>query len=406
MKIYHFHFTRSLDNKIYEITNLLRTYEFMLLKYELSKKTNLKIFIFLCLCFFIFYFLPCSATSYNSTNFKIMDPVLSEGGKKSASENFSEKSTVAGPTAIGVSAGTNFIIKSGFQYYDETPPYTKFAAINDGLADDIDEQTSLNTISANWNGIYDPESGLHKLRAYEIKLRRASDNYSWNPLNLLWEENAGFYTTSTKITLSGVDLQTSEIYFFELRAFNNLNMASPLLKTDGVKIIPYLSFTIDATVVSLGELSPANHFTNQATTNLSVSTNAYRGYKIKARSAKILSHNLFPTQQIPDWQGTNEEPAIWDGYCKNSPNLCGFGYRTNDDNLEGVNPARFANPLSFAGFNHETNDLVADHADFVTGKTGEIQNEETEITYKASAVGDEVPGDYTTTIIYIIGVNY
>ncbi len=380
----------------------------MILKYKLSNKINFKTFTFLCLCFWflVFNFCFCKASSYSSANFKILDSILSEGGGKSASTNFSEKSTIAGPTAIGASSGTKYIIKSGFQYYDDTPPYTKFATINDGLEDDVDEQTSLNTISANWNGLYDPESGLHKLRSFEVKLRRQSDNYVWDTINLIWSPNAVFYTTSTKITLNEVDLQTSEIYFFEIRAFNNLNMASEIIKSDGVKIIPYLSFTIDSGAVSLGELSPANDFTNQSITYLTVSTNAYRGYEIRTKSIGPLTHNVFPAQKIMDWPGTNENPLFWDEMCGENPTDCGFGYRTSDANLGGGESARFANPLSFAGFSHKTEDIISDHTDFITGKTGEAKDEKTEITYRVSASGNEVPGNYATTIIYIISANY
>ncbi len=352
-----------------------------------------------------FCFSVVNAFSYQSPTFKIMGPVFSEGGGRASSENFAEQGIVAGPVAVGMSSSSKYIIKSGFEYFDETPPYTKYAVLNDGLGEDADEQFSLDSISANWRGIFDPESGLNKSRAYEIKLRRASDNFAWNPVTLSWQENAEFYATSTRITLENVDLAASEMYFFELRAINNLNMISLVVKSDGIKITPYLSFTIDSINVSLDELTPANNFTNQATTTLAVSTNAYRGYKIATRSVKPLTHNLFPTQQIPDWQGTNSEPAEWTSVCPSNPNYCGFGYKTSDTNLGEGNPARFAGNF-FAGFNHDQNEIVSDHTDFVTGKTGEIQNEKTDIAYRISANGNEVPGNYTTNIIYVISVNY
>ena len=360
----------------------------------------------LCLLFLVFNFSKVSANSYQSPTFKLTNPIFSEGGNKISSDKFVEQAVISGPTAIGVSSSTNYIIKSGFQYFDETPPYIKNAMLNDGLENDIDEQTSLHTISANWSGIIDPESGLHKWHPFELKLRRESDNYTWNPLTLTWEKEASFYATSTKITLHNLDLKTSEKYFFELRAFNNLNMASQWIKSDGIKIIPYLSFTIDSKNVSLGELSPLNNYTNEATTTLFVSTNAYRGYKINTRSTNPLTHNIFLDKQIPDWKGTNQEPALWDKDCPQNPDFCGFGYRTSDHDLGEGKLDRFENKYSFAGFNHTINELISDHNGPITGKTGEIKDEKTEITYRVSVTGNEIAGNYATTIIYIISANY
>ena len=181
------------------------------------------------------------AAGLASANFGIRESTMNDGGEKSSSPRWAEQSTVGGPVAVGVSTSTRYLLKSGFQYFDDSPPDISRAALNDGLTDDIDEQTALSAISANWNGIFDPESGLDVAWPYEVSLRRESDGLAWNPVALVWRENASFFTTSTKITLSEVDLRTDESYFFELRARNVLKMVSPWIISDGLRIISYLS---------------------------------------------------------------------------------------------------------------------------------------------------------------------
>ncbi len=338
------------------------------------------------------------AAGLESASFGVRESVMSDGGEKSSSARWIEQATVGGPVAVGISTSTRYLLKSGFQYFDESPPDISGAILNDGLGEDIDEQTSLGIISANWSGIFDPESGLDRDRPYEVSLQRQSDGQAWNPIAGRWQENASFFTTSTKITLSGVNMETDEIYFFELRARNALKMVSPRIKSDGLRIISYLSFRLDTAAVSLGELAPVNDFTNQATSTFLISTNFYRGYQISAQTVQPLTHTLLADQKIEDWAGTNANPLLWNKECAVDKNFCGFGYRASDSDLGGGEPGRFAIGPYFAGFNHSQGDPVADHR-------GPI-DEKTEIVYRVSVDDKQASGQYGTTILYVVSVNF
>lgn len=338
------------------------------------------------------------AAGLESASFGIRESIMNDGGAQSASAQWIEQSTVGGPVAVGVSTSTRYLLKSGFQYFDNSPPDISGAILNDGSSEDVDEQTSLSVVSANWSGIFDPESGLHKERPFEVTLRRESDGLAWNPVALVWQENAGFFTTSTKITLSRVEMQTDETYFFELRALNALKMVSPWIKSDGLRIISYLSFRLDAASVSLGELAPINDFTGQATSTFLVSTNFYRGYQINAQTAQPLTHTLLTDQRIEDWAGTNANPLPWDKECAADKNFCGFGYRTSDNDLGGGPADRFAGRSYFAGFNHFQGDPVADHRGPV--------DEKIEIVYRVSVDDKQASGQYGTTVLYVVSVNF
>lgn len=346
------------------------------------------------------------AAPVSSAGFTIRESAVGDGGEKSTSSQWMAQSTIGGPVAVGTSTSTRYLLKSGFQYFDETPPDIGGAFLNDGLGEDVDEQTALGEISASWSGIFDPESGLHKEHPFELALRRESDGLAWSPVAELWQESASFFTTSTQITLSRVDLRTDEIYFFELRAFNVLNMKSPLLRSDGVKIISYLAFQLNAAEVSLGELAPGNDFTNQAASIFLVSTNSFYGYEISVQSLGPLAHTALAGQAITDWRGTNGEPLLWDKTCAEDARYCGFGYQTTDTDLGGGRADRFAGGPYFAGFNHIEAKLAADHPGPITGRNGEIKDEKVDVVYRVSVNDEHLPGQYATTIVYAIGAGY
>jgi len=62
-----------------------------------------------------------SAAEYTSLNFKVLDPVISDGGGRSTSGSFQLERSVAQP-AIGISTALGFIIKAGFLYFSDAAP--------------------------------------------------------------------------------------------------------------------------------------------------------------------------------------------------------------------------------------------------------------------------------------------
>ena len=150
------------------------------------------------------------AAGLESASFGVRESVMSEGGEKSSSARWIEQATVGGPVAVGISTSTRYLLKSGFQYFDESPPDISGAILNDGLGEDIDEQTSLGIISANWSGIFDPESGLDRDRPYEVV---CNANRGWlGAVAGRWKRTRVFLPPPLNNFIK-VDMQTDERIF-------------------------------------------------------------------------------------------------------------------------------------------------------------------------------------------------
>ncbi|MEA3272153.1 MAG: hypothetical protein U9P90_00620 [Patescibacteria group bacterium] len=372
---------------------------------------KIKIF-FLIFCALLILPLHLQAIDYTGLNFMISNPIISEGGVASSSAaNFIEKGSIGGTRAIGKSTSTNYVIRSGFRYYDETAPEIDSVVVKDGLVEDLDEQTSLSSLSANWSGFSDLESGLRLIDAYEYAIYRDSDNKYWNSNNLSWQnEETWAQTILTSVSVSPVYLNTEETYFFKVRAHNNARMVSEFVSSDGIYVIPALSFYLDNSEISLGNLDATNNFTSEnASTTLITSTNGYFGYNITVWSADVLRHINYSSETVSDFNGTNQNPMEWSEDCDSDINYCGFGYTTNDDNLSDGDRDRFVSGgvKKYASFNHvASNEIIADHTEKINGQTGEVIEEEFNIGYKISVDEEQVAGDYQTTIVFIVTPNF
>ena len=371
------------------------------------KVINTQLIFILLVLVLVVRALPAVATDYSGSNFFVRDPIISEGGTHYAtSASYQLRATIGGVESIGESTSTTYKVKSGFQYYDDTAPDITSAVVNDGSGADIDEQTSLNTIQANWSGFSDPESGLRTTDPYEYAIRRKSDGYFWSSTTSAWQAGAIWYATSTTaISVTPVYLRTSETYYVSVRAYNNAGMVSSAVDSDGVKVTPSLSFSLSSTTVNFGELNSVNNFTATGYTTTTVSTNAYNGYIITAWETSLLTNGGGDT--IANWSGTNSSPTAWSGNCPNN-NECGFGYTTNDSSLSGGSADRFTNGgPKYAGFTTSgPGDPVADHTAKVDGSTGEVSGEQFVITYKVSVNSTQAAGTYNTTIVYVATAQY
>lgn len=74
----------------------------------------------------VFFVLPigvpiASATTYTSSSFQVIDPVISDGGGRSTSVTYQLERSVAQP-AIGISNSLGFTIKAGFLYFSALTP--------------------------------------------------------------------------------------------------------------------------------------------------------------------------------------------------------------------------------------------------------------------------------------------
>lgn len=365
--------------------------------------------VLIALVVLIWRVFPVIATDYASTTFIIRDPIISEGGiHHSTSGSWQIRSTIGGVEAIGESTSTSYTVKSGFQYYDDTGPDTGSAVVNDGPGADIDEQSSLNNIQANWSGFVDPESGLRDTDTYNFAIRRMSDGYYWNATTTAWQAAETWAaTTTTAISQTPVYLQTSVTYYVSVRAYNTLNIPSAIVNSDGVRVTETLTFSLSSTSAVFDNLNAANNFTSATNTTTTVSSNAYNGYIITAWETGVMTHQINSSYTIADWTGSNASPSIWSGNCPDN-SQCGFGYTTDDNNLSGGTADRFTNGgPNYAGFIQSgAGDPVADHTANIDGSTGEVSGEQFLITYKISTNSTQAAGPYATTIVYVATAEY
>jgi hypothetical protein len=155
---------------------------------------------------------------------------------------------------------------------------------------------------------------------------------------------------------------------------------------------PFLTFSVDSNTLTFDHLNPSNSFTDSSkSTVLTMSTNAYNGYIIYGFSSGPLDATY-----IPDYSGTNGSPTTWTG--------SGFGYSTNDSDLQtGGTNTRFTG-LKYAGFsNSAPGDPVADHLGPILTS---ISGEQFTISYRVTALSTAPAATYQTNVTYIIVPSY
>jgi hypothetical protein len=114
---------------------------------------------------------------------------------------------VAGIVAILVYAnnGKDDTRANAFTYY----AHPQSGTVNDGMGEDIDEQTSLTTINANWSGFSDPQSGI---TGYEWAIGNTSGG-----TDIMGYTGVGL---STSASSSGLTLVNNTRYYVSVRATN------------------------------------------------------------------------------------------------------------------------------------------------------------------------------------------
>ena len=127
---------------------------------------------------------------------------------------------------------------------DTTAPVA--GTVNDGLAADIDFQTSTTTITANWTGFSDPESGI---TGYEWAIGTTSGGTDVQAFT-----SVGTATSATNATLT---LSNGTKYYVTVRATNGAGLTNTAT-SDGV--------TVDTTPPVVTLASPANGSTTNDTT--------------------------------------------------------------------------------------------------------------------------------------------
>jgi hypothetical protein len=293
---------------------------------------------------------------------------VSYGGPDEAASDFGIDTTA--PTALTIYDGTTIATDSFF---------------NDG---------SLSSLSANWDSLNANVSGLLKYE-YSIGTTPGATDIK------TWTNNA----TSTSVTATGLTLQSSQMYYFNVRVTDNATNTA-IFSSNGQRILPSLSFSLSNSAVSFGNLNNGNSFTNSQSTTLTTTTNAYNGYVIKLFKADSMRSVLYPSVTIGDFDGGNyANPGTW------GASNYGLGYNSSDTLIQGADKFNAATcpgggaPPCFAPFSSSApGDIVADHTANVSGAP--ISNEQFTITYKIKTLPTQTAGLYSTTLVYTIIPQY
>ncbi|HEX3149809.1 MAG TPA: Ig-like domain-containing protein [Gemmataceae bacterium] len=126
---------------------------------------------------------------------------------------------------------------------DTAPPNA--GSVNDGVSADINFQTSMTTINANWGGFSDSSSGIS---SYEWAIGTSAGN-----TDVMSFSNVG---NATAATISGLNLTRNIRYFVSVRARDTAGNVSSLAISDGVTVFfpaPIIdSFSTDSGVLGDG----------------------------------------------------------------------------------------------------------------------------------------------------------
>jgi hypothetical protein len=268
--------------------------------------------------------------------------------------------------------------------------------VYDGIQAGIDmsyNDGTLDGLGANWSGINSNVSGL---LSYDYCLGTGvgtSDILTWTSVG-----------TQTSAVASGLNLNTSNIYYFSVKTTDNAGNTN-VISSNGIRVSPSLVFSTNPAQITFSNLNAGNAYTASTGTTLTVSTNAYNGYIVRAYTTDLLrsSDGLSTIGNFTG--GSYASPDAWTGSDR------GFGYSSDDPLVSGVNKflstpcAGGNNPPCFAPFGQTyPGDIVADHTTNVSGSP--IVNEKFNITYKVQTDTTQAASNYRTTIIYTIIPQY
>ena len=325
--------------------------------------------------------LVAHATDYTSPSFIIRDPTAGQGGITSGSSTSYQMRGSLGEPTEGTGASGSYSVNGGFHYYDDTAPIV--GTVNDGTGADIDQQAAMNSIAANWSGFSDPESGIAK---YEYRLRRQIDSNCWDAVGNVWSACDVWNSvgTATTMSVSNVNLllRTGTLYDTCVRATNNAGMVSTVVCSNGVAVIPSLTFGLDASSLLLPELSPANSWDASATSTLTVQSNSFSGYNVYATKTTALKSKRNPSYTISDLadSGCVGTAVAW-------PGPTNFGI-TSTSTID-------SNKFNSAGTKYcaiPASGTSLGIANRVGPVTGAAANDSFSVTYRATATGSQ-PAD-------------
>jgi len=270
---------------------------------------------------------------------------------------------------------------------DTTAPAdgTVFDGTNTGI--DIDfNGGSLSELSANWADINANVSGL--------------DHYEYSIGTSIGGTEVGSWVsvgTGTSAIATGLTLQTSDLYYFNVRAIDKATNTQTAISSDGQFVSPSLTFSVSPSTLTFVNLNVGNSYSDTKITTLTTSTNAYGGYVIRAFVTDYL-RSLGGSFFIPDFDGGNyASPGTW------GVGNTGFGYTSSDTTIQEFGD-KFGGGNLYAPFSQDgPGDIVADHTDNITG---DPINEQFFITNKVKAGLTQASSYYSTIAVYTATAQY
>jgi hypothetical protein len=248
---------------------------------------------------------------------------------------------------------------------------------------------SLTTLSANWSGINSAAAGL---TGYEYSIGTAAGGITVKG----WTSTG----TTASMTDSALSLQTSQMYYVNVRTTDAAGNVSTPISSNGQVVAPSVSFSVSPSTVTFNHLKASNAYTDTQPTTLTTSTNAYGGYLVRAYNSSLLLASNGSTIGMFNG-GTYASPDAWLG------SDTGFGYTSNDPLVQGVNkfsPATCAGggaPPCYAPFTLTApGDIVADHATGVLGTA--IAAEPFILTYQVKTTATQAATNYKTATVYSV----
>ena len=345
---------------------------------------------FVSFCLLLASPLSAYALTSTSSSFVVQDSTIGPSAGSATSASYVLNST--SPNAVGTSSSSSFGLVSGSSSFDTTPPIN--GTVNDGAGADIDQQTSMTTLTSNWSGFSDPESGLLQ---YEYAVIRSVDNMCWNASTNLWV-TCNFWNNNalgTTITLNNaaLALQTGTLYLTCVRATNNANLLATAVCSNGVSISPSLTLSLGTTAIALPALNTADSFNGTSTSVVGVVTNAFNGYSLYVDKNQTMNNAASSTiGDLPD-SGCSGVAVAW-------PGATNFGFSStasvdgNKFNSAGTKycgiPTRVAT----------SNGLKA--ADHTTPITGAAISDSFTMSFRVQVGASQPAGKYQTNVLYSV----
>jgi alpha-tubulin suppressor-like RCC1 family protein len=257
---------------------------------------------------------------------------------------------------------------------DTTAPTT--GTVFDGSSagsESIFSTTSLSSLSCNWAGFADAGSGI---ASYDYSIGTSpglTDVAGWTNVS----------AATTLVTANSLSLRTSQTYFCNVRANDNLSYQSSVVSSSGQLVAPLLTFTISSNSVVFSALKAANSYTDTKTLTLTTSTNGYGGYLVHTYETGALSDG---THTIADYSSSSSSPSAWSG--------TGFGFTVSG----GASVAGFASGTKYAHFGSSASpDTPVSHSGPITATS--ISNEQETMTLKVASTSAQPAGVYKNVVV-------